>query len=78
MATKLAFLGEQPRRTEAELRARRRKYDRLYKASCPSGVRVTDARILIPDDITVLTRDPFPCGYCGKREPCRHRPWEAL
>jgi hypothetical protein len=73
MATKPAFLGEQPRWTEAKRAKRRERYAR-YESTGHAGRAQS---VTVPGDITVLTRDPFPCGYCGKREPCRHRPWEA-
>ena len=59
--------------TEAERRASRAEYARLYKAPHASKFEL----IHIPADITVLERDPSPCGFCGVRGdvPCRHRPW---
>ncbi len=49
----------------------RAKYARLYK----SPHRATFDIVNIPADITVLTRDPAPCGFCGSAGVCRHRPY---
>lgn len=59
--------------TEAQRREKRREYDRLYKSGCASGVRVTDARILIPENIERVAVSE-PCFMCGTaRGLCRHR-----
>lgn len=33
--------------------------------------------VTVPADVTVMERDPSPCGYCGVRGdvPCKHKPW---
>ena len=60
--------------TEAERRASRNEYARLYQ----TGHQHRASHVVeIPADIIVLERDPSPCGFCGVRGdvPCRHRPW---
>lgn len=57
--------------TSAQRRVSRAEYARLYA----TGHRHKAAHVDVPADVTVMERDPFPCGYCASRDGCKHRPW---
>jgi hypothetical protein len=52
-----------------------REYRRRNYLSTSKHNNCASLAVDVPDDITVLTRDPSPCFMCGVRGGCRHRPW---
>ena len=58
--------------TPAEIRWRRRMYDRLYRSG--NTIRGAQFRIVIPDDVSRFEGVPEPCPMCGAgRVLCKHR-----
>jgi hypothetical protein len=65
--------------TAAQRRQQRRYYARHYAATYGPGVREhshTGQRV-IPENVTILTRDPAPCFRCATNGGCKHRPCEG-
>ena len=61
--------------TERQRAYSRAEYQRLYA----TGHRIASTNVDVPDDVTILSRDPSPCFNCGTQAdlPCRHQPWMA-
>jgi hypothetical protein len=52
--------------------AQRRNRRESTRATTSPATR-TVPRLVVPDDIVILDRDPAPCFRCGEREGCKHR-----
>jgi hypothetical protein len=59
---------------DREARWARAYRERNYRSTSPHR-NTASIPVDVPDDITVLTRDPSPCFKCGEKDGCRHRPW---